>query len=157
MDGEFEVLCTQCGARYQNTRGNAGDTTSCGKCGASLTFPPLSPEAIRIDRVVESFDWGDSETEKAYIEVVQSGQKSVARLVYAMKGGTMRRFHAARALGAIGMNAQCGLIRIDAEPREAALTALQEAWDYEQLHESGRESEQICVAIQRAIANLAPK
>lgn len=109
-----------------------------------------------IERLVRLLDCRGNDSELAHMKLSEIGEAAIPKLISALKGGTMRRFNAARTLGKIGIDARLGLTQLGVSARDAALTAVREALIYEQAYESGKESELICQSLHRAIANLSP-
>ena len=81
----------------------------------------------RIEELIRCFDEGDPAAERAHLELSHMGGAAIPALVRALQGGTNRRFYAARTIGKIGIDAQCGLVSLDESAREAALAAVNEA------------------------------
>ena len=81
----------------------------------------------RIEELIRRFDEGDPTAERAHLELSHMGGIAIPALIVALKGDTSRRFYAARTIGKIGIDAQCGLVSLDESAREAALSAVNEA------------------------------
>ena len=121
---------------------------------STVEEPPHNNEEI--DHLVRLLDRRGNDSELAHMQLSEIGEAAIPKLISALKGGTMRRFNAARTLGKIGIDARLGLIQLGESARGAALTAAREALTYEQAYGIGQESELICQMLQRAIANLSP-
>lgn len=150
----FEVVCPGCKTTYQNGPSVAGRETGCGKCGGRFQMPRLSARALEIDRLVCSFD-EMSTADRAHERLAEIGEEAVPRLIYGLKGGGCRRFHSARTLGKIGIDAQVNLVKLSDSARQSALNAVREALTWEQGNGSGQMSQMIRDSLKRAIENLS--